>query len=353
MGMPKITITFTDAAKSLVYRAENGIVGLILKDVVPTTNPLVVTEASEIPSTVSTESATQIKAALKGRDKSPKSVVAYFVGKTAEDYTAALNYFETEAIDYLAAPTATTDGQVDAIKTWVIDQRTNSDSVVVAVLPNCEADNEGIVNFATESCMEGDTTYTAEQMCARVAGILASTKLTQSCTYAELPELTGCTRLTETEMDEAVEAGKLIAFWDGEKVKLGRGVNSLVTLNGKSEQWKKIRVVHIMDLIKHDIKKIGQDNFIGKYSNSYDNKCILIGSILTYFNWLISESALTSATVDIDIAAVKEYLTANGVDVSSLKDQEIKEYPTGDKVFLTATIQILDAIEDIILPITI
>ena len=42
-----------------------------------------------------------------------------------------------------------------------------------------------------------------------------------------------------------------------------------------------------------------------------------------------------------------------GVDTSKLSEQEIKEANTGDKVFLQASIQILDAIEDINLNITI
>ena len=44
---------------------------------------------------------------------------------------------------------------------------------------------------------------------------------------------------------------------------------------------------------------------------------------------------------------------STGVDTSKLSEQEIKEANTGDKVFLQASIQILDAIEDINLNITI
>lgn len=352
MGMPKITITFADAAKTLVQRSEYGVVGMIFKDAVPDKNPSVITEESEIPAGFSAPSILQIKNALKGYEKSPKSVIAYSVGAEAETYEAALNYFETVKIDYLVAPTCFTDGQVDALKTWVIAQRAD-DSKVKAVLPKCVGDSEGIINFATETCSDGTNTYAAEGMCARIAGMLASTPLTMSATYAPIPELTSCTKLTETEMNTAINAGQLIVFWDGEKVKIARAVNSLATLAGKSAQWQKIRIVQIMDMIKYDITQLAEDNYIGKYSNSYDNKCVLLAAVTDYFNGLINSTALASASVALDISAIKAYLNEQGIDTSSMTDAEIKEQPTGDYVYLAATIKILDAIEDIVLPITI
>ena len=50
---------------------------------------------------------------------------------------------------------------------------------------------------------------------------------------------------------------------------------------------------------------------------------------------------------------IRDSLQSTGVDTSKLSEQEIKEANTGDKVFLQASIQILDAIEDINLNITI
>ena len=57
--------------------------------------------------------------------------------------------------------------------------------------------------------------------------------------------------------------------------------------------------------------------------------------------------------LDIDIDANRSYLQTQGVDTSDMTDQELKEANTGSTVFLTATISIFDAIEDIVLPITV
>ena len=53
------------------------------------------------------------------------------------------------------------------------------------------------------------------------------------------------------------------------------------------------------------------------------------------------------STVDIDMDAQKTYLQSIGTDTSSMTEQEIRSANTGDKVFLAASIKILDAIEDI------
>ena len=51
--------------------------------------------------------------------------------------------------------------------------------------------------------------------------------------------------------------------------------------------------------------------------------------------------------------AQEAYLQSVGTDTSKMSQQEIKEANTADKVFLEASIKILDAIEDISLNITI
>ena len=99
--------------------------------------------------------------------------------------------------------------------------------------------------------------------------------MTISCTYAPLNELTDIKRMTEQEGNTAVDNGKLILINDGEKVKIGRAVNSFVTtVDGKGDSFKKIKIVEAMDMINNDIRKTAEDSYIGKYANSYDNKCL-------------------------------------------------------------------------------
>jgi hypothetical protein len=223
-----------------------------------------------------------------------------------------------------------------------------------AVLANQASDDEGIINYTTSAVYVGDTVYTAEQYCSRIAGIIAGTPLDISATYAPLNELTDCTRLTKAEMDAAVDAGNFIVWFDGEKVKTARAVNSLTTLtSSKNKQFQKIKIVDIMDMIANDIRMTAEDNYLGKYANSYANKGLLISAIGNYFDGLKREDLIQSYKIGIDVDANRAYLKGKGVDVDSMSDAEIMKANTGSYVYLKATLSILDAIEDIVLPITI
>lgn len=353
MPMPSISISFSEKAITAVKRGERGIVAMILRDAnVPATNPAVCLSSEDVPNTLTEANQEQIKLALMGYVNAPKKVLVYVIAEDAE-YTDALEYFKTVKFDYLVVPTVGTDGKTADIVSYIKTQRENG-KLVKAVLPNTDADCEGIINFATEKIYVNEEEYDAEEYCARIAGIIAGTPITISCTYAPLTEVTDCTRLTKAEMDSAVDAGKLIVWFDGEKVKTARGVNSLTTLTGdKGASFQKIKLVDAMDMITDDIRMTAEDSYLGKYANSYDNKCLLISAIGSYFDQLIADGVLESASVGIDVEANRLYLKGKGVDVDAMTDDDIKKANTGSYVYLKATIKILDAIEDIVLPITI
>lgn len=358
MGMPSISISFTEVAATVVTRGARGIIAMILKSpYVPAENPVVCASAADIPQTLPEKAQEQIKLALMGYVNAPLRVVAYIIGEGGEEgedgYGEALAYLKTVKFDYLVAPAAETDGVAGRIVSYVREER-NDNKLIKAVLPNTAADTEGIINFATERVYVNDKAYTTEEYCARIAGIIAGTPVKISCTYAPLNELTDCSRMTKEEMDSAVDAGKLIVWWDGEKVKTARGVNSLSTLTqGKNTQFQKIKVVDAMDMIANDIRMTVEDSYLGKYANSYDNKCLLLSAISSYFEQLVSDNVLSSFTAEIDIDANRSYLKARGTDVGAMSDEEIKKADTGTFVFLKAKLSVLDAIEDVVLPITI
>ena len=353
MGMPSVSISFTEKAITAVKRGERGIVALILKDEnIPETNPIICLSSEDVPNTLSENNQEQIKLAMMGYINAPKKVIAYVLGADAEDYTEALNALKTVKFDYLAAPTVSTDNATNDIVSYVKAQRAE-DKLIKAVLPNVSGDHEGVINFATATVYANDKEYTTEQYCSRIAGIIAGTPINISCTYAPLMELTDCSRLTKEEMDTAVDAGKLIVWFDGEKVKTARGVNSLTTTTqDKGDSFKKIKIVEAMDMIATDIRTTAEDNYLGKYANSYDNKCLLISAIGNYFDQLKLDGVISAYTIGIDIEANRSYLKGKGTDVESMSDDEIKVADTGSFVFLKATVKILDAIEDIVLPIT-
>lgn len=383
MGAPSIDISFIEKAISAVTRGERGIVMLWVKDTLPAAmiNPVTVITESDIPNILSNVTIEQIRLAMLGYTNAPKKVLVYCMG-IAEDaeaesvdagYKKAMTAAETIRFDYLAIPTVETDGKGEDIATWVKTMRGNKKKKIKAVLPNIPADNEGIINFTTEKSVKTETitgkdgvkitvdlVYTAEQYCARIAGLIAGTPMTIACTYAPLPELSDCTRLTDN--DTPVDKGELIIFYDGEKVKVVRGVNSFVTtIDGKGDSFKKIKIVEAMDMINDDIVKTAQDSYLGKYANTYSNKCLLITAISSYFAQLKRDDIISSYSVGLDAEAIRIYLKGRGLkatlddgtikDVDECSDEEIITADTGASVFLTGNVKILDAIEDIKMPI--
>ncbi len=353
MGMPSVNISFSDLAATAVKRGERGVIAMILKGAVPAKNPFEVYSVKDIPSNLSQVNKEQIQLALAGYQNAPKKIMVYCIQAAAEDYNEALDWLEGNRFDYLVVPTVETDGKTAEVASWIKSMRENGKRVK-AVLPNSPSDCEGIINYTTEMVSADGVNYSTEQYCSRIAGIIAGTPLTIACTYAPLLELSDCTKLKKDEMDRAVDAGELIVFFDGVKIKVARGVNSLVTTTDtKGSPFKKIKIVEAMDMIYDDLKTTAEDSYLGKYANSYDNKCLLISAINGYFTTLIADGILSSAECGIDIAANRSYLEGKGVDVKSLTDDEVKVYDTDDQVFLYAKIKILDAIEEITLPITI
>lgn len=352
MGMPSISITFSELAKTLPERGETGIVGLILKGAVPAGNPVEVMSEEDIPASLAAANKEAIALALKGNDAAPQKVIVYCLPAAAENYNEALGYFELSKVTYLAIP-GIEENETSAIVEWVKAVRKDGKSIK-AVLPNTAADSEAIINFATDGLVAGETSYTTAQYCARVAGVLAGTSLDRSCTYAPLPELTACKKMTRSEMDAEIDAGKLVLFNDGEKVKIARGVNSLTTISDtKGNQFKKIKIVELMDKMRSDITRNIEDNYIGKHINTYDNKCLLVSGIDEYLNTLLKSKYISEKLVEIDIQANKDYLKDAGVDIAAMSDEEIKKTTTGDKVFLKIVTKILDAIEEVTIPIVV
>ena len=191
-----------------------------------------------------------------------------------------------------------------------------------------------------------------------VAGLLAGTSNKSSATYAILDDVTECEKKKKTELDAEIDAGKLVLYYDGEKVKVGRGVNSLQTVSkGKGNPWKKIRVVGSMDMIHDDLVLLAEDNYIGKYPNTYANKCLLISAINSYLAEMERNGIIEGYTIDLNVDAIKEYIIKNkGVtrdEAEAMSEAEIKKQYTDEKVFLAASATLVDVMEDINLNITV
>lgn len=357
MGAPNITIAFYEQAVASIQRGDKGVLAMLLVDTgVKALTSYTILDSTDIPETLGAASKEQIGYALIGYQNAPKKIYVVAIS-SVESYSSALDTLETLDWDYLVCPTAKTDSKVSEIVTWIKTQRTANHKIFKAVLPEEAADFEGVINVSGGYTNATGTALTAEQACARIAGIVAGTPMTISCTYAPLPEALTCPAKSQEEIDTAVDNGELVLMWDGEKVKIVRGVNSFkTTTQDKGDSFKKIKLVETMDLIQHDIRKTAQDSYIGKYANSYDNKSLLTTAINGYFDTLVRDGILASGNCEIDTVAQKAYLKEKGgkfvidgetINLEDATELQINQANTGSQVFLKCTISMLDALEDI------
>lgn len=352
MGLPSVIINFKETASSAIKRGERGTVALVLKDSVEEIEQHDILTVADIQSQLKEFNKEQIELALIGYQTVPKKVVAVIMPEDDESYSEVMNYLEAIRWDYLVIPEIE-QKDVSTFAIWI----KGLDKKVKAVLPHCNGDSENIINFTSENIVTTEKAYTTAEYCSRIAGLLAGTPMTISATFAPLSEVVDFDRKTKVEMDEAINKGELILYHDGEKVKLARAVNSLVTTTEeKGESFKKVKIVDAMHMIHDDIRKTAEDSYLGKYANSYDNKCLLITAIQAYLDQLVLDGILDSSygnKVYMDIDSQTAYLKSIGIDIESLSEQALKEYSTRDKVFLASNIKILDAIEDVKLDINI
>ncbi|HWQ30195.1 MAG TPA: phage tail sheath C-terminal domain-containing protein [Negativicutes bacterium] len=347
MGLPQVLIEFKTKGTTAVKRSARGIVALILKDDTDTTF------TSKSYGSISEVGAGDWTAANKDYIEkafmgAPYMVIVERLSASAADYSEALQLLRNKKWNYLAIPGIASE-QVSEVAAWIKTERDTNKKAFKAVLPASASDNEGIINFVGANIKAGSKTYSTAEYCSRIAGILAGMPFSRSATYYALSEVESISESATPDAD--IDAGKLILVNDGEKIKIGRAVNSLVTATAaKGEDFKKIKIVDAVDLLRNDIRDTFDGSYVGNVVNSYDNKVLFLAAVNAYFKELARMDVLDSSyenMASIDVGAQRTYLMGKGIDVSGMNEQQIKEANTGSLVFATAAVKFLDAMEDL------
>lgn len=356
MNMPNIVINFIKNAQTIRQRSQRGIVCLILKDATSGGSTVTkLTSETEINTAHWTAlNQTVIKLAFIGN---PKAV--YCVRYSGDSATFDTVKSELPAIpfNWIACPSVQADQALCAA--WLKAYNSeNPNHCRKAVLFNTTADDMHIVNFNQSALVFKDTTTYANitplLYVSRIAGILAGLPLDRSATYSVIDELASVTEPTNKET--ALGNGEFFLFNDESDVRIGRAVNSLTTLGTNYiEAQKKIAVVEAMDLIKSDIGNEFKNNFVGKYKNNASNQALFVSFVNQYFDELANSGVLNAELTniaEIDVAAQRQALIDAGYQAAEWDEQTVKSHTVGSNVYLTGTVAILDAIEDLTFNIT-
>ncbi len=361
-GLPQVLINFRTKGTTAIKRSARGIVAMILRcektDVI---NTYKIADVSDIPSGFDATATDLIEKCLDG---TPLKILVYTLPnstvttptKTQADVLKMLTSIKW---NYLCAPMASGTDQAD-LASWIKSMRTNKKKTFKAVLNAQAADNEGIINFCTDDIKvqtgtdsSGNAvykTYTALQYTARIAGILAGLALDRSATYFKLTEIESVE--VYEDIDELIDQGQMLLFdeQDGDGVKIARACNSLTTFTtDKGEDFRYIKIIEGIDMVTDDIRDTFKKYYVGKVINDYDHKMLFISAILVYFSEIEGNVLDKDAgnTVDINETYQKSYAALKGEDVDDMTVQQIREYNTGDNVYLAGSVKFVNAMENL------
>ena len=352
-GMPKIKIEFHSLGLSAIRRSGRGIALLILKGQDTEKTSLTLKNLSELEGLkLSEENEKVIRLAFEGR---PYKLRVEFFNDSKRPLDQLLKDIELDKFNYFAAPLATKEEQ-KAILSWHSEaqkrHRIRETSVFVAYKE--AEDSNLVINWETPWVVYDGVRYEGAEFTAIVATACAGLDLQRSLTYYDFRgKIDEAALPFADDEDKAVNEGKLFLTYDGDRYKIARGVNSLVTHTAKvGEDQSKIRIMEGINLIKSDIGETWDKEYVGKILNSYANKQQFIALInrvyfQTLFDVLLDRDG--ENRVDINMQANEQYAVTRGADVDSMTDMQIKTYNTGSNVFLLGKLSMLDAMEDLIL----
>ncbi|NLG92545.1 MAG: phage tail sheath protein [Clostridiales bacterium] len=271
--------------------------------------------------------------------KNAKTVKVYNLGTahTPETLAAALNALKTVDFDVLCYPypAATHADSQNAIKTWVTSMVNDEGRYIQAVLADFGADFENIINCAHAVKLSDGTVLTNAQTTAWVAGVTAAAKLNQSNTGARYDgAIDVVPRMTKTEMEAAVKAGKWIFKVDSaQNVSAVYDINSLITYTAEnSKAYRKNRFIRLISSINNDITTIFESMYEGKFNNHAEGRSAFKTILVGYFLELQNKQAIQNFSADDVTVEVGEDTDVVAVTV------RLQSVDSIEKVYMTVNL---------------
>ena len=361
MGLPEITVTFKKLAETASRRSARGFLCIILRDTTSGVTWSTKTYRWLEDVKEADYSAANYKILKRAFDANPVRVTVVRLGASGT-MTDAKPLLKSVAFNWICTPYANmqadlvayikeinTPRRVRKAKALVYQQAADDIHIVSAWNPS--------VTLAGESA----TTPMLEYL-PRLAGILAACPMTESVTNYALTDLSAVADYevvtgesqsavtTPLDPGDGVDEGKFMLYLDDDTFRIARGVTTLQTIAGDSitVDMKKIAVVEAMDIIQEDIIRTFKNFYLAKVRNSADNQALFVGDVLLYLRQLEAETILEAGSVcDIDVAAMRRAWEAEGKSMVEHDDAYVRGKTYKSYVFVTATIRILDAMEDL------
>jgi len=345
MGLPIFSINFQTKAIEAIGLATRGFVALVIKDATQTAGTYTYKNFAEVPTgAFDTSNYDFIESIFKGSPTKVK-VISGAIDAVFADVQASILQGSPD-VDYLVAPSFSAENT--AIISFITDKRTNAGAKIKGVLVASGSDKEYIIDVKVTGAVDENAVALPNQE-TRVAGIVAGLDPTRSATYFVVSEVVDVDAFVDPDVE--IDGGHLIYINDGAKVKIARGVNSFVsTTPTKGALFTKIKNVETMDMISYTIRQVVEDDYVGKFTNSLDNKNLIVTAVNQFLSELAKQNYLNPSynnVCTLDLQAHLDYAELNGVDTTGFNETDIKKIDTGDNLYLNISCRLLDTIEDV------
>ena len=225
---------------------------------------------------------------------------------TNADHTEFLEALEL--LDFNTVGLAADDTTLKPLYTAFVRRlREDEGKKVQAVIANYPAaDYEGVISIKNGVILSDGTTITADQAVAWVAGATAGATVSQALTYTAYDDAVDVSpRYTNSQIEAALHAGEFVFTPSNGRAIVEQDINTLHTFTiDKGKQFRKNRVLRVLDGIANDLKATFENYYLGKVDNNADGRNLLKSEAISYMNTLQAINAVQNFDAQADVTFV-------------------------------------------------
>jgi hypothetical protein len=236
------------------------------------------------------------------------------------DYLAAI-----ELYDFNTMGVSVTDSSLKSvIATFVKRLREQEGREIQAVLEKYpEADYEGIISVRNGVVLSDGTKITSDKAIAFVTGATAGANINQSNTYTVYDGAVDVdVRYTNTQTESFLKNGEIVFTTNNNRVIIEQDINTFKTFTeDKSKDFRKNRVLRVLDGINNDVKALWDTKYAGDGNNNDDGRNLFKKDVIKLLESMQGINALENVVPEdvniyagIDKDAVVAIIGAQPVD---------------------------------------
>lgn len=225
---------------------------------------------------------------------------------TGTNYQDYLDKVESYSFNVMGIPT--TDETIKSlVATFCKRMREEVGAKFQVVLHNHAADYEGVINVENEVTVEDG--FDKSALVYFITGIEAGCAINKTClNKIYTGEFDVKADYTQSQLEDAIKAGKLILHKVGSDIRILEDINSLVTVSdSKGEIFKNNQTIRIVDQIANDIANLFNTKYLGNVPNDESGRISLWSDIVKHHEQLQEIRAIEGfADSDVVVEAGQE-----------------------------------------------